>query len=139
MRKTSYDATIVGAGPNGLTAAAVLAAAVGMPVRSVADVPQSHAVLFEVTPRQLEIIAGEHLSASYRARLRAYRYGTAALKIDYALAGPIPWRSPASAQSATVHLGGTYEEIAQRCAMCSPALQPRMHIPSQEGEHQWPQ
>jgi phytoene dehydrogenase-like protein len=27
MRKTSYDATIVGAGPNGLTAAAVLAAA----------------------------------------------------------------------------------------------------------------
>jgi hypothetical protein len=26
----------------------------------------------------------EPLSASYRARLRAYRYGTAAFKIDYA-------------------------------------------------------
>jgi phytoene dehydrogenase-like protein len=58
-------------------------------------------------------MVGEHLSASYRARLRAYRYGTAAFKIDYALAGPIPWRSPACAQSATVHLGGAYEEIVR--------------------------
>ena len=28
-------------------------------------------------------MADEHLSASYRARLRAYRYDTAAFKIDY--------------------------------------------------------
>jgi phytoene dehydrogenase-like protein len=86
---------------------------IGRPVRSLADVPQSRCVLFDVTPRQLDMIAGEHLSASYRARLRAYRYGTAAFKIDYALAGPIPWRSPACAQAATVHLGGTYDEIAR--------------------------
>jgi hypothetical protein len=37
-------------------------------------------------------MVGEHLSASYRARLRAYRFGTAAFKIDYALAGPIACR-----------------------------------------------
>jgi hypothetical protein len=35
-------------------------------------------------------MVGEHPSASYRARLRAYRYGTAAFRIDYAVAGPHP-------------------------------------------------
>jgi phytoene dehydrogenase-like protein len=84
-----------------------------MPVRSLADAPQSHAVLFDVTPRQLEVMVGEDLSSSYHAGSRAYRYGTAAFKIDYALAGPTPWRPPACAQSATVHLRGMYEQIAR--------------------------
>jgi phytoene dehydrogenase-like protein len=33
-------------------------------------------------------------------------------KIDWALDGPIPWRAPECARAATVHLGGTLEEIA---------------------------
>lgn len=83
------------------------------PVRSLEDVPPSRVVLFDVTPRQLESVAGPHLAASYRERLRRYRYGPGAFKIDYALSGPIPWRSAACARAATVHLGGTLEEIAQ--------------------------
>jgi phytoene dehydrogenase-like protein len=83
------------------------------PVRSLADVPPSRAVLFDVTPRQLETIAGEHVSVSYRTRLRRFQYGPAAFKIDYALSAPIPWRAPACARAATVHLGGTYDEIAR--------------------------
>jgi phytoene dehydrogenase-like protein len=34
-------------------------------------------------------------------------------KIDWALGGPIPWKAAACHQAATVHLGGTFEEIAQ--------------------------
>ncbi|HTV00849.1 MAG TPA: NAD(P)/FAD-dependent oxidoreductase [Luteitalea sp.] len=83
------------------------------PVRSLADVPASRVVLFDLTPRQLEQVAGSHLAHGYRRRLRDFRYGPGAFKIDYALSGPIPWRSPECAGAATVHLGGTYLEIAR--------------------------
>lgn len=33
-------------------------------------------------------------------------------KIDYALSAPIPWRAPECLRAATVHLGGSFEEIA---------------------------
>ena len=45
------------------------------------------------------------------ASLQAYRYGVGVFKMDWALDGPIPWRSPEVARAATVHLGGTYAEI----------------------------
>ena len=82
-------------------------------VRSVGDIPTSRAVLFDLTPRQLAAVAGEALSASYRRRLLRFRYGPGAFKIDYALSAPIPWRSPECADAATVHVGGTFEEIAR--------------------------
>jgi phytoene dehydrogenase-like protein len=34
-------------------------------------------------------------------------------KIDYALAGPVPWRAPECMRAGTVHLGGTLDEIAE--------------------------
>jgi len=82
-------------------------------VQTVADLPASRAVLFDVTPRQLRAIAGGELSALYRRRLERFRYGPAAFKIDYALSSPIPWRAAVCAQAATVHVGGTLEEIAR--------------------------
>ena len=41
-----------------------------------------------------------------------YRYGPGVVRLDDALAGPVPWRSPECARAATVHLGGTFSEIA---------------------------
>ena len=82
------------------------------PVRSMKDIPSSRAVLFDVTPRQLADIAGDALPASYVKRLRCFRYGPGVFKVDWALDGPIPWRAPECAKSATVHVGGTIEEIA---------------------------
>jgi phytoene dehydrogenase-like protein len=35
-----------------------------------------------------------------------------AFKVDWALDGPIPWRAAECARAGTVHLGGTFEEIA---------------------------
>jgi phytoene dehydrogenase-like protein len=82
------------------------------PVRSLAGIPHARAILLDVTPRQLLAIAGDELSATYRKRLERFRYGPGAFKIDYALSEPIPWRSAACAKAATIHLGGTFEEIA---------------------------
>jgi phytoene dehydrogenase-like protein len=81
-------------------------------VRSVDELPPASAVLLDTTPRQLLALAGARLSPRDRSRLGAYRYGPGVFKLDLALSGPVPWRAEACARAATVHLGGTLEEIA---------------------------
>lgn len=84
----------------------------GTRVSSLADVPPSRVVLFDTTPRQLIAIAGDALPARYRRRLDRFRYGPGTFKIDYALDAPVPWKNADVARGGTVHVGGTYEEIA---------------------------
>jgi phytoene dehydrogenase-like protein len=76
------------------------------------DLPPARAILFDVTPRQLEKIAGDRLPAPYRRKLRGYRYGPGVFKVDYALDSPVPWQTAECLQAGTVHLGGTLDEIA---------------------------
>jgi phytoene dehydrogenase-like protein len=84
----------------------------GFEVESLDQLPKAKTLLLDVTPRQLVQIAGDRLPGSYRRRLERFRYGPGVFKIDYALDGPVPWRADACAQAATVHLGGTLDEIA---------------------------
>jgi len=84
----------------------------GQPVQSIDALPPARAILFDVTPRQLVQIMGDRLPAGYRRKLEGYRYGPGVCKVDYALDGPIPWRAADCARTATVHLGGTLNEIA---------------------------
>jgi phytoene dehydrogenase-like protein len=76
-------------------------------------------VLLDLTPRQATALARDAFSPTYRRRLGKFRYGPGAFKIDYALSGPIPWRSVECAQAATVHVCGTYEDIARSEAAAS--------------------
>jgi phytoene dehydrogenase-like protein len=85
----------------------------GVEVRTLADVPDAGAVLFDLTPRQLDAVAGDALSAGYRRQLRRFAYGAAAFKVDYALSSPIPWRASRCHDAATVHVGGSFEDIAR--------------------------
>lgn len=80
-------------------------------VNSLRDVPNSRAVLFDVSPLQLAAICGTHLPASYRERLLRFQHGPGVFKVDWALDGPIPWRNADCARAMTVHVGGTFEEI----------------------------
>jgi len=81
-------------------------------VRSLRQLPESRVVLFDVAPRQLDAIAGDVLPDSFRHELRSYRMGPGCFKLDWALAGPIPWRDARCAQASTVHVGGSFDEIA---------------------------
>ena len=76
------------------------------------QVPRTRAVLFDVTPRQLLSIAGEHFPRRYQRALERYRYGPGVFKMDFALDGPIPWKAQECLRAGTVHLGGTLEEIS---------------------------
>ena len=71
------------------------------------------AFLCDVSPKQLLTIAGERLSSAYKKKLSGFRYGPGAFKVDYALAQPIPWKAKDCLRAATVHLGGTFDEIAE--------------------------
>lgn len=82
------------------------------PVESVEQIPTARAMLFDVTPRQLLKIAGSRFPASFRGKLERYRYGPGVCKLDWALDGPIPWRAAECARAGTVHVGGTFDEIA---------------------------
>lgn len=81
------------------------------PVATLAELPPSDAVLFDVTPRQLVRIAGDALRPRYREQLENYRYGLGAFKVDWALSGPVPWRNSRCAETAVVHLAGSYDEV----------------------------
>jgi phytoene dehydrogenase-like protein len=82
------------------------------PVQNIDDLPSARVVLCDLTPRQLIAIAGHRFAPNFRRSLARYRYGVAAYKIDWALDEPIPWKAEGCQRAATVHLGGTLEEIA---------------------------
>lgn len=116
-------------------------------VENMDELPESRAVLFDVTPRQLLRIAGARLPERYRRKLERYRYGPGVFKLDYALNGPIPWRAEACRRSGTVHVCGTLGEVVaaeQAVADGHPAerpfvllAQPSVFDPSRapEGKH----
>ena len=83
------------------------------PVSSLNQLPSSKLIIADVTPWQLLTMAESQLPGWYKKQLEGYKYGPAVFKIDYALDAPIPWQAQGVDRAATVHLGGTFEEIAQ--------------------------
>jgi phytoene dehydrogenase-like protein len=79
---------------------------------SLDQLPPSRVVLFDVTPKQVIEIIGHNLNEKHTKRLRAHRYGPGVFKVDWALSDPIPWKASDCARAATVHIGGTFDEIA---------------------------
>lgn len=85
----------------------------GRRVKSIDELPPARALLLDLTPRGLAQVAGSRLPSRYLSRLERYRYGPGVFKLDWALDGPVPWRSRDCARAATVHLGATLEELVE--------------------------
>ena len=76
--------------------------------------PRRGRVVLDVTPRQLlEHGRRRRAVGGTPSALARYRYGPGVCKVDWALSGPVPWRPEAAAEAVTVHVGGTFEEIAR--------------------------
>jgi phytoene dehydrogenase-like protein len=84
----------------------------GRPVTSLTELPGSRVVLLDLMPAAVARVCGDALPAAYRHSLLAYRLGPGVFKLDWALDGPIPWTNADCARAATVHLGGSLDEIA---------------------------
>ncbi len=85
----------------------------GRLITRIDELPPHRVALFDVAPRQLLAIAGSRLSGGYRRALERFRHGPGVFKLDLALDGPIPWRAAELGRAGTVHLGGSFEEIAR--------------------------
>src|SRR6185369_46736 len=83
------------------------------PVASLDELPPSKAVLCDLSPGPFLRMAGRALPDWYARKLARYRYGMGTFKVDWALDAPVPWRDARVALAATVHVGGTLQEIAR--------------------------
>jgi len=81
-------------------------------VESLATLAGYNPILFDLTPRQVLKIAASRFTPTYIRELQRFRYGPGAFKVDYALSAPIPLKASECLRAATVHLGGSFEEIA---------------------------
>jgi phytoene dehydrogenase-like protein len=82
-------------------------------VKDLSDLPPTPTVVLDVTPRQMLELAGARLPPRYARALSRYRYGPGVCKVDWALSGPVPWATEACRRTVTVHVGGTFEEVAR--------------------------
>jgi len=85
---------------------------VGRWVTRVDDLPPSTAVLLDVGAPALPGLIGPALPGAYRRALGRFRAGPGVCKVDWALAGPVPWTAEVCREAGTLHLGGTAAEVA---------------------------
>ena len=90
----------------------------GERVQALGELPEARAVLFDTSARALAEICGDALPRGYSEKLRAFRQGPGVFKIDYALDAPIPWHNEEALRAATVHVGGTLDELAASERAC---------------------
>ena len=80
-------------------------------ITSIDDVPDARVVVFDTTPQALALIAGPRLPARTRSRFEQFRFGPGVFKVDWALDGPIPWTADGLRRAATIHLGGSLDDL----------------------------
>lgn len=85
---------------------------VGSPVETIDEVlAPNKVVICDLVPHVLLKIAAHRLPEKFCRKLRNYRNGAAAFKIDWALDGKIPWAAKECSLAGTVHLGATMKEL----------------------------
>jgi phytoene dehydrogenase-like protein len=84
----------------------------GRRVSSLAELGGADVVVFDLAPRAVAEIAGERLPSRVARAYRRYRHGPGAFKLDLAVEGGVPWVNEACRRAGTVHVAGTFEEIA---------------------------
>ena len=85
---------------------------VNRPIENLNQLPRSRAVLLDISVWEFLRIAGQQLPSRYRRQLESFQHGPGIFKIDYALSGPVPWKTEACHRAGTIHVAGGIDEIA---------------------------
>ena len=107
-------------GGSGAIADAMIAAAkqrgvlfeTGHTVTSLDELGPVDVVMLDTAPGAAADIVGDRMPRHVARAYRSYRHGPGAFKVDFAVEGGVPWSHEPSRRAATVHVGGTFEEIA---------------------------
>jgi phytoene dehydrogenase-like protein len=84
----------------------------GVTVASRKDIPNADVVMLDLSSAAVLSIYGDVMPGRIKRSYRRYRQGSSAFKVDFAIEGDIPWTNPDCGRAGTVHLGGTFAEIA---------------------------
>jgi len=68
--------------------------------------------LFDTNPGQMIAIAGDRIPRRRHRALLEFKPGPGVFKMDFALSAPVPWTAPECHGAISIHLGGSFEEIA---------------------------
>ncbi len=96
----------------------------GRPVHTMADLPTGAAVLMDTSPSAAAAIIGDRLPRRIARSYRRFRHGPAAFKVDLAVRGGVPWTAEQVRRAGTVHLGGTFDQIAAAEASTTRGVMP---------------
>jgi phytoene dehydrogenase-like protein len=84
----------------------------GRRVTSLEELGSPDVVAFDLAPGAVVQIAGERLPGRVARSYGRYRHGPGAFKLDLAVEGGVPWTNEDCHRAGTVHVAGTFEEIA---------------------------
>ena len=84
----------------------------GAAVTVSSQLPPADVTLFDLAPEAVAALLGDRLPARVSRAFRRFRRAPGAFKVDFAVEGGVPWANPDVGRAGTVHLGGSYAEIA---------------------------
>jgi phytoene dehydrogenase-like protein len=84
----------------------------GVMVRSLDELDSPDIVMLDVAPGAAARIVGDAMPRRISRALTRYRHGPGTFKVEFAVQGGVPWAHEESRLAGTVHVGGTFEEIA---------------------------
>jgi phytoene dehydrogenase-like protein len=84
----------------------------GVTVRSLEEFGSADIVMLDVAPAAAARIVGDRMPRRIARALTRYRHGPGSFKVEFAVQGGVPWTHEESRRAGTVHVGGTFEEIA---------------------------
>jgi phytoene dehydrogenase-like protein len=77
------------------------------------EIPARHAIIADVTAPSLylHLLQPRDVPAWVRVSIRRFRFGWGTFKMDWALAGPVPWHAGEARTSAVVHTGDSLDDL----------------------------
>jgi phytoene dehydrogenase-like protein len=84
----------------------------GVRVRKASQLPNADVTMFDLSPSAVAGIMGDRLPRRVLHAFTRFRRGPGAFKVDFAVEGGVPWTNPDARRAGTVHLAGTYAELA---------------------------
>ncbi|CDO87406.1 FAD-dependent oxidoreductase [Mycobacterium triplex] len=84
----------------------------GVRVQNTSQLPPADVTMFDLAPGAVAGILGDRLPRRISAAFTRFRRGPGAFKVDFAVEGGVPWTNPDARRAGTVHVVGSYDELA---------------------------
>ena len=84
----------------------------GTRIETASALPPADITMFDLAPEAVAGILGDRLPRRISRAYRRFRQGPGAFKVDFAVEDGVPWTNPSAHRAGTVHVVGSYAELA---------------------------